>query len=332
MNKHTFMTSVLLCLAIPFASYADMPRFMPSFSHERIDSNFKNAETGFKQRWRKFAHGKEFARYSPDFDEQKLHDQFNNIKLTRQAAYYENPNQQPQRSKIEFERSQLLMTNGFYKSLHHIAFDYNSSHPSYNSSNIILNGHKFLALEGPQKPSHVNNFLRLLVNYDVKQLVRLTKDYDKSEFKTENYWSNSLKVNSNEQQLLTFKLIDEDPSQTSPYAILYYGTDNWLDYSGIEPEHLLNLVENVRNDYTPGNIIAVHCSAGVGRSGAFIVAFLLLEEIDRQLARGIPAHKINVSIEEFVYKLSLQRAYAVSEPQQYVNLHQVVKSYIAKLQ
>lgn len=330
MNKFRITISVLLGLIIPISSWADAPRFMPALSKARVDSNFKIAEVGFKQRWKHFATGKKFEKYSPNFDEQELHAKFSNIKTNRQAAYYENPTQQPQRSKIEFERSQLLMTNGFYKSLHHIAFAYNSSHPSYNASNIIINGHKFLALEGPQKLAHVNNFLRLLVNYDVKQLVRLTKDYEKQEFKTENYWNNSIKINATEQQLLTFKLTDEDPSQTSPYTILYYGTDHWLDFAGVDPEHLLEMVQKVRKDYKPGNIIAVHCSAGVGRTGAFIATFLLFNEIDRQLAKGIQPKNINLSIEEFVYKLSLQRAYAVSEPQQYVNLHQVVKLYIAK--
>ncbi len=314
----------------PASSNADVPRLMPALSHATIDKNFKKAEKGFKQRWKKFSAGRKFARYTPNFNEQELNDQFNNIKKNRQAAYYENPTKQPQRSKIEYERSQLLMTYGFYKSLHHIAFDYNSSHPSYNSSNLALNGRRFLALEGPQKPEHVNNFLRLLVNYDVKQLVRVTKDYDKKEFKSENYWDKSITVNAAEQQLLTFKLLDEDPSQTSPYEILYYSTDEWLDYSGIEPEKLLNLVQLVRKNYTPGEIIAVHCSAGVGRSGTFIATFLLFEEIDRQLAKGIAPKNINISIEEMVYKISLQRAYAISESQQYLSLYQVVKLYIAK--
>lgn len=324
--KFIFVTS----LAVTTVAFADIPRFMPAFSHERIDQNFKIAETGFQQRWQEFAKNRKFAKYTPNFDKQTLHDEFINIKTTRQAVYYENPNQQPQRSRIPYERSQLIMTNGFYKCLHHIAFEYNYSHPSYNSSNISLNGQRFLALEGPQKPAHVNNFLRLLVNYDVKQIIRLTKDHDKGDFKSENYWSNSITINAAEQQLLTFKLTDEDPSQTSPYSILYYSTDNWLDFSGIDPEQLLTMVERVRKDYKAGDIMAVHCSAGVGRTGTFIVAILLLDEIDRQLAAGVSANKIDLSIEELVYKLSLQRAYAVAEPQQYVNLYEIVRLYVNK--
>lgn len=331
-NKNILAVIVLFNLVTSSISIADMPRLMPALSHTTIDNNFKKADIGFKKRWKKFAAGKKFAKYAPNFDEETLYNQFNNIKINRQAAYYENPQQQPQRSNAAFERSQILMTNGFYKNLHHIAFDYNTSHPSYNSSNITLNGYRFLALEGPQKPSHVNNFLRLLVNYDVKQLVRVTNDYDQNEFKSENYWHNSIKLNSAEQQTINFKLTDEDPSQTSLYEILYYGTDEWLDYSGIPPQQLLNIVERVRKDYIPGEIIAIHCSAGVGRTGTFIAAFILLADIDRQLAKGVAVNNINISIEEIVYKLSLQRAYAISEPQQYVNLHQLVQLYLSQKQ
>jgi hypothetical protein len=310
-------------------TFADVPRLMPILSKQRKDLNFAQAKKGFEQRWNAFAKNRKFSKYQPNFVESELWQEFENIKRTRQAIYYDNPGQIPQQSKIEYERSQLLMTGGYFKCLHHIAFEYNYSHPSYNSSNIILDGYRFLALEGPQKPAHVNNFLRLLINYDVRQLVRLTTDYDQGSFKTENYWKNSVQSNNNDQQFLTFRLEEEDPSQTIPYSIQYYATNDWQDFSGTNANDLFRMVQTVRQDHKPDQIVAIHCSAGVGRTGTFIAAMLLLNDIDRQLQAGTSKEQIKLSIEELVYKLSLQRAYAVAEPQQYVNLHQLVKIYLA---
>ncbi|HSX20042.1 MAG TPA: protein-tyrosine phosphatase family protein [Gammaproteobacteria bacterium] len=327
--KMKLVTLLVLCTASAIC-FADVPRIMPALSRQRIDLNFKQANDGFQQRWKEFAQNRTFVRYAPDFKDDELAAKFLEIKKTRKNVYYENFGELPQRSRMEYERSQILLSNGCYKVLHHMAFEYNHTHPSYNSSNVILNGHRFLALEGPQKPEHVGNFLRLLVNYDVKQLVRLTRDEDHG-FKSQNYWRDAVNVNKNEQQLLTFKLEGEDPTQTQPYSVLYYATDSWLDFSGTSPELLLQMVEQVRKDYKKGDIVAVHCSAGVGRTGTFIAAFLLLDEVDQQLQRGVPKNRIKLSIEELVYKLSLQRAYAVAEPEQYVNLHQLVKMYVAKV-
>lgn len=324
-----FTFIIITSLSFSTLCYADVPRYMPTLSKQKISNSFLQTKNGFEKRWSKFVKHKKFTPYTPNFDSEELSEQFATIKKTRATVYYEQPGQRPQHASPDFERSQVLLTNGYFKSLHHIAFEYNYSHPSYNSSNVILNGHKFLALEGPQKPAHVNNFLRLLINYDVKHIVRLTTDIENGVFKTENYWENSVKVNSKEQQILSFNLSEEDDPQ--PYSILYYGTNIWQDYSGVSPEFLLNIVNSVRKNYNPGDILAIHCSAGVGRTGTFIAAFLLLDSIDKQLQAGVPKNKLKISIEELVYKLSMQRAYMVSEPGQYLSLHQLVKTYLTEV-
>lgn len=319
--------TLLITLLIPNISFAGYP--MPILSKQRVSENFAKAHKGFEERWQKFAKKRKFNKFEASFKDESILQDFETIRATRAALYYENPDQQPLYANADFERAQDILSQGLHKAPHLVAFEYNYSHPSYNSSNILVNGHRFLALEGPQKPPHINNFLRLLVNYDVKHVVRLTNDIEKNVFKSENYWRDAVQSDDTGEQSLIVKL-NEEENNIIPYIFKYYAVDTWGDNTGIDPNLLLEIVQKVRQQHKPGELLAVHCSAGVGRTGTFIAAFLLLDDIDRQLQTGINKEKINISIEELVYKLSLQRAYLIGENAQYLALHNLVNIYLAK--
>lgn len=327
MDKKLYTLALVVVLAICAPAVQAFP--MPALSKKSVEGKFVAAEQGFAERWQSFSKDKNFSVFSNKLTDEQILAEFDKVIVTRNAVYYENPGQQPLFSTQDFERSQELLVGEFYKNPHTIAFTYNYSHPSYNSSNVTLNGHRFLALEGPQKPEHVKHFKRLLINYDVKKIVRLTKDVEAGVFKSENYWEGNSKQQENGQQLLTYILPEEQEGQ--PYSFTYYAIDNWEDNTGIDPKVLLDFVQQVRKDYKFGELIAVHCSAGVGRTGTFIAAFLILEEIDKQLKSGVRPDKLNLSIEELVYKITLQRAYLVGEKSQYLTLYKVVQEYLARI-
>lgn len=326
MHKKYYTISLIIILASCASIVQGYP--MPALSKKSIEDKFITAEQGFAKRWRVFAKNKKFAAYPRQFTDEQILAEFDNIIATRNAVYYENPGEQPLFSTQSFERAQELLAGGFYKAPHLIAFSYNYSHPSYNSSNITLNGYRFLALEGPQKPEHIGHFKRLLINYDVKKVVRLTRDVEGGVFKSENYWNEDVTQNDG-QQLLTYTLSEEE--KRKPYTFTYYAIDDWADNTGINHKKLLEFVQQVRHDYHPSDLIAVHCSAGVGRTGTFIAAFLILNEIDKQSKNGVHVDKLNISIEEIVYKITLQRAYLVGEKAQYLTLHKLVQEYLTTI-
>lgn len=327
MHKKYYIFALIFSFSSCVATEQGYP--MPSLSKKSIEEKFKAAEKGFSERWQAFAKDKKFSPFSKQFTDEQILAEFDNVSATRNAVYYENPGQQPLCSTQDFERSQELLMGGFFKAPHLIAFSYNYSHPSYNSSNVTLNGYRFLALEGPQKPEHVGHFKRLLINYGVKKVVRLTCDIEKEVFKSENYWEGNVTQQDNGQQFLTFTLPEEEKRQ--PYNFAYYAIDDWADLGGADPKMLLAFVQQVRKDYQRGDLMAVHCSAGVGRTGTFIAAFLILDEIDKQLKSGVKVDNLNFSIEEIVYKITLQRAYLVGEKSQYLTLYKLAQEYLASI-
>jgi hypothetical protein len=330
-NVVLIATAVALC---PMASMAkslsgDKNYPTPILSSTRIEKMFTNTKQGFATRWKSFAKKRNFKPFKPKFADEEILADFAVIRDTRNSLYYANPDQHPLRANADFERSQELLTYGFYKAPHLLAFDYNRTDISYNSSNVTLNGHRFLALEGPQKPEHVPNFLRLLVNVDVKHVVRLTNDIEKGVFKSENYWRDTVTTDANGNSVLSYMIPREESKM--PYSFSYYSIDDWGDNTAASTETLLQIVQNVRKNYQPGDIVAVHCSAGVGRTGTFIAAFLMLDDIDQQIAKGIAKQKVKLSLEKLVYKLSLQRAYLVGEAAQYLALHKLAKLYLEEV-
>ena len=111
----------------------------------------------------------------------------------------------------------------------------------------------------------------------------------------------------------------------------YYFTDSWENHDGIEPDELAGLVKAVMNEETPSQMIAVHCRAGVGRTGTFLAAYAIISDIDRQIASGVePAH-LSVSIDKIMWELSLQRPFMVSHYSQYLSLYRLADWYVNSL-
>ncbi|MBI3508502.1 MAG: hypothetical protein HY069_02545 [Chlamydiia bacterium] len=154
----------------------------------------------------------------------------------------------------------------------------------------------------------------MIVSHKVTHLVRLTDSHEGEEKKCHPYWEGLLRKSSDEEYL-------DIPTEAGVYSIRAFDMAHWRDHHGIDPNELLAMVLRVRKELSSdkNGLLIVHCSGGVGRTGTFLAALAIVDAIDK----GIP-----LSIEEIVYRLSLQRVKCVYTPKQYITLHRLAEAAV----
>ena len=290
------------------------------YPHSYIMKQFAETDAAFRWRWEKYGGCREFSLYTPNKTPEDLQNEFQSLSNLRFSIWYNQPPGFYDLVEVneDFLFSDALFYEDRFRSGNCLAFAYNNTHSSFNSSNIVIGANCFLAMEGTRSMEE-KAFFSLLASYQVTHLVRLTPEYDVRR-KCHPYWKNRREKTENGT---FFHLPLRGGSR---FPIHYYEVENWVDHQGMDPRSLIELIQNIRSTYDlEKDLIAVHCSSGVGRTGTFIAAFILLNEIDRQVMQGMPVH---LSIEELVLKLSLQRKYMVSHLAQYQTLYDVVKLYL----
>lgn len=253
-----------------------------------------------EERWDRFQTGREFALFKPNKPDDEISAEFNALNALRRQMW----------ATPEYDLSARLLASDLVRASHCVAFDFNNTVPYYNASTIYLDGKTYIACEGPRSKD-VPAFFRLLSSQGVTHLVRLTSPFEGWTKKCHPYWD-GIVLESEEKAILNI------PSASGFHPVEAFHLDRWIDNQGVNPEELLNLVLKVRAQLTDSSLLLVHCSAGVGRTGTFLAALAILDAIDRNEP---------FSIEEIVFRLSLQRVHSVSKASQYATLYKLADAY-----
>lgn len=313
----------LLLVILMFHTFCLLSWEVSVYPRSYVLKQFDQTADEFAWRWEKYGELREFSSYRAGKTKEELQEEFQALIDDRfQIWYRATPGWY---DFVEVNEDFLFGGSLFFEDRFRagncLAFEYNQTHPCFNSSNIVIGPDRFLAMEGTRS-SQETAFFSLLAAFQVTHLVRLTPAFDEQK-KCHPYWEGRKETVGNE----TFLQVPLRGG--SPYPVRYHEVEDWVDHHGMDPHRIIELIQTIRGSYDPERgLIAVHCSAGVGRTGTFIAAFILLNEIDRQLEAG---QGIELSIESLVFKLSLQRKYMITRLSQYQTLHDVVAIYLERV-
>lgn len=300
---------------------------LPTLPERYIENRFEEIQKDLEKRESFYYKGRPAHKWAPNRSQADLLKEFSQLDEWRLNTWYADPNAEALVSRLDFMVAQDLLARKLYRESPFIAFQYNRTDESYNSSTIIFNDHKFLALEAPTKAT-LTNFFVLLQNYRIHQLVRLTPAKEAEVDKSYPYWENNTSTNDTNENFLEVPRLPNP----KPFPVHYYYTDSWSEDGEIPPNRLLGLIKAVRKHYDPARgLLACHSTNGSGRTGTFLAGFLILSEIDRQIAAGVAKQDLDISIEKVVMKLSLQRPYLIANAEQYMVLYRLVDLYVSQL-
>lgn len=286
----------------------------PLLPKEAIVQQFQKHAQEFEKRWKTFQSDRAFAPFQANRKEADLEHEFLQLNEERYKTWYRNPSDAIKESMPGYEISLPILFEDEARCKNCIAFAYNNVTKYYNASSMALGGRFSIACEGPRSKD-VPHFFSMLSEFQVTHLVRLTPSHEGETKKCHPYWEGLTKQKDPTEWELTVPI-----GNGITYPVQYFIEEEWRDNSGVDPKKLLQLVLKVRKSLDAVNgLLAVHCSAGVGRTGTFLAALAIVDAID---------HKQPFSIQEFVYRLSLQRSHSVAKASQYVTLYRLAEEYL----
>lgn len=257
-------------------------------------------ERRFERLWEIFQDKREFAPFKSGKSDRALQEEFENLHTARTAVW----------ALPEYEMAHHLVAEGLVRAPGCSAFSYNNTVSYYNASTVYLGDIQAIACEGPRSKD-VPAFFRMLARENITHLVRLTGAYEGWSKKCHPYWEDRIVESEGKTYL-------QIPIEGGIHLVEVFHLDQWQDNRGVDPESLLALAVQVKQSLeAKKGRLAVHCSAGVGRTGTFLAALAILDTLDQGK---------ELSIEEIVYRLSLQRVHSVAKPTQYLTLHRLAEA------
>ncbi|CAF89865.1 unnamed protein product, partial [Tetraodon nigroviridis] len=199
----------------------------------------------------------------------------------------------------------------------------------------FINGYqeknKFIAAQGPKEET-VNDFWRMIWEQNTATIVMVTNLKERKECKCAQYWPDqgcwtygNIRVSVEDTMVLVDYTIRKfciqqvgDVSGKKPQRLVtQFHFTSWPDFGvPFTPIGMLKFLKKVKNcNPQYAGAIVVHCSAGVGRTGTFIV-------IDAMLDMMIAERKVDVF--GFVTRIRAQRCQMVQTDMQYVFIFQAL--------
>lgn len=127
----------LFYIANCFSEFLQPPNIFSILPKEICDNKFLQSEKEFQKRWEKLFNY-EFSKWERNKPRKEIIDEFTRIINFRSNTWYLEPKSDILESSKDYLISQELLINHRYREPNCIAFEYNNTDSSYNSSNITI--------------------------------------------------------------------------------------------------------------------------------------------------------------------------------------------------